>query len=381
VPAPPTATTFDADVALLGRHGRVIVLADGDAGRVAIAPTLQGRVMTSAVSARGPSMGWVNHAFLAAGRTGTPFDNYGGEDRFWLGPEGGQFGLYFAPGDPYTFARWQTPEALNEGAWTVREEGARRVVLARGLHVKNHAGTAFDLDVERSVSLLTSADVEARLGVRVPARVEWVAFESDNRVTNTGKSAWSRETGLLSIWILGMYAPSADANVVIPFDASARGEIVNDRYFGKVPADRLAIHEREGFMVFAADGEHRSKIGLGPGRARRVLGSYSASARLLTIVQYDKPTGESAYVNSMWEEQKDPYGGDVVNSYNDGPPEPGKPSLGGFYEIETSSPAAALAPGTSLTHAQRTFHFTGEPSVLDGVARAVLGVGLDALHR
>ena len=26
----------------------------------------------------------------------------------------------------------------------------------------------------------------------------------------------------------------------------------------------------------------------------------------------------------MWETQKDPYGGDVVNSYNDGPTEPGK---------------------------------------------------------
>ena len=102
----------------------------------------------------------------------------------------------------------------------------------------------------------------------------------------------------------------------------------------------------------------RGKIGLPPSRGRGVLGSYSASARLLTLVRYDKPKGATDYVNSMWEAQKEPYGGDVVNSYNDGPTEPGKPSLGGFYEIETSSPAAALAPGAALSHVHQTYHFT-----------------------
>jgi hypothetical protein len=252
------------------------------------------------------------------------------------------------------------------------------------MRVTNHAGTSFDLTVERTVSLLTATEVEARLGIHIGARVQWVAFETDNRITNTGPRAWTREGGLLSVWILGMYAPSSDAHVVIPFDTSAASgpaEIVNDRYFGKVPGDRLAVHEREGFLVFACDGEHRSKIGLGPTRAGRALGSYSASARLLTLVQYDRPPGASAYVNSMWEEQKDPYGGDVVNSYNDGPPEPGKPSLGGFYEIETSSPAAALAPGASLSHTHRTFHFAAEPADLDPLARSVLHVGLEALRQ
>ena len=76
----------------------------------------------------------------------------------------------------------------------------------------------------------------------------------------------------------------------------------------------------------------------------------------------------------MWEKQAEPYGGDVVNSYNDGPVEPGQPSLGGFYELETSSPAAALAPGASLVHAHRTFHFVGERTALDAIAGKVLGV-------
>ena len=174
-----------------------------------------------------------------------------------------------------------------------------------------------------------------------------------------------------------MVSPAKDARIVIPFDgaASAEGAIVNDRYFGKVPPDRLSVRERDGFLVMKADGEYRSKIGVGAARARQVAGSYSASERLLTIVQYDGvKTGK--YVCSMWEKQKDPYAGDVINAYNDGPTEPGKPSLGGFYELETSSPAAALAPGASLVNTHRTFHFVGESAKLEGIAKKVLGVSL-----
>ena len=78
----------------------------------------------------------------------------------------------------------------------------------------------------------------------------------------------------------------------------------------------------------------------------------------------------------MWEIQKDPFGGDAINSYNDGSPEPGKPPLGPFYELETSSPAAALAPGESIRHVSRTIHLSGDETELDRLARTMLGVGL-----
>jgi hypothetical protein len=78
----------------------------------------------------------------------------------------------------------------------------------------------------------------------------------------------------------------------------------------------------------------------------------------------------------MWEIQREPYNGDVVNSYNDGPPAPGKPPLGPFYEIETSSPALDLGPGQRYTHVHRTFHFLGAEAELDHLARATLKVGV-----
>jgi uncharacterized protein DUF6786 len=365
------APTFAEDLAFLGQHGAVHVLESPGGGRVALSAKYQGRVMTSAVDAGGQSFGWINRDFIGAGKTGTQFDNYGGEDRFWLGPEGGQFGLYFPPGSPFTFDHWQVPRALQEGAWEMDVATPTRAVFRKTMTVTNASGTAFTLAIERTVSLV---EAPAADGVRS------VAFETVNTITNKGQAPWKRDTGLLSIWILAMFAPSADARVIVPFETgpTTKGTpIVNDAYFGKVPGERLVVHEDKGFLVFTCDGKERGKVGLGPARAKPTLGSYSAQAKLLTVIAYDRPKAVNPpYVNSMWEQQKDPYSGDVVNSYNDGSPGPGKPPLGGFYEIETSSPGAELAPGQSLVHTHRTFHLVGEAASLEPLAQKMLGVSL-----
>jgi hypothetical protein len=379
-PPPSSAPSIDDDLAFLQAHAPVEVLEGPGGGRVVVSARWQGRVMTSAVEPHGASLGFVHRAFIEAGKTGTQFDNYGGEDRFWLGPEGGQFGLYFAPGAPFAIDSWQVPHEMQEGAWDVTARDASHVTFARRMHVVNWSGNALDVAVERTVRVLGADDVRVRFGIAPPEGTKWVAFESDNRITNSGSVAWTRDKGLPSIWILGMYSPAADAHVVVPFDPAGGGPVVNDAYFGKVPADRLAVHGDEGWLSLRADGHYRSKIGLGPARAREVAGSYSASARLLTLVHYAKPaSAPDGYVNSLWTKQPDPYGGDVVNAYNDGPTEPGKPSLGGFYELETSSPAAALAPGQSSEHVHTTLHVIGDTGALDALARRVLGVPLARL--
>ena len=55
--------------------------------------------------------------------------------------------------------------------------------------------------------------------------------------------------------------------------------------------------------------------------------------------------------------------------------------MGPFYELESSSPAAALKPGKSLEHIHRTMHLRGPESDLDKVARATLGVGLEEIKQ
>ena len=177
-----------------------------------------------------------------------------------------------------------------------------------------------------------------------------------------------------------MFNPSPETTVVIPFrpgSEASLGSIVNDAYFGMVPAERLVV--RDDALFFRGDGLYRSKIGIAPARARPVMGSYDESRRLLTLVHYTLPDNATDYVNSMWGIQDEPYRGDAVNSYNDGPPEPGAPPLGPFYELESSSPAAALEPGGRLTHVHRTVHIEGPEDELDSVARTALGVALEAI--
>jgi hypothetical protein len=379
-PASHGPRTFDEDVALMQAHAPVLVLESPGGGRVAISARWQGRVMTSAVEPRGASLGFINRAFIEASNQGTPFDNYGGEDRFWLGPEGGQYGLYFPPGADFTMSAWQVPHGMQEGEWEVRSSDATHVTFARTLHVVNWSRAEFDVAIERTVRVLSEGETRGRFGESPPQGSKWVAFETDNRITNAGTRACARDSGLLSVWILGMYAPSRDAHVLAPFDPAGAGPVVRDDYFGKVPPERLVVHEREGWLSFVADGERRGKIGLSPTRARDAIGSWSAGAGLLTLVRTVRPqAAKDGYVNSLWSQQQNPYGGDVINSYNDGPTGPGKPSLGGFYEVETSSPAAALAPGESLEHVHATLHVLGTAASLDALARKVLGVSLASL--
>jgi hypothetical protein len=79
--------------------------------------------------------------------------------------------------------------------------------------------------------------------------------------------------------------------------------------------------------------------------------------------------------------QDEPYKGDVVNSYNDGPAEPGAEPLGPFYELETSSPAAALKPGETILHIHRTFHLQGSEASLSPIAESLLGVTIDEIKK
>jgi len=54
--------------------------------------------------------------------------------------------------------------------------------------------------------------------------------------------------------------------------------------------------------------------------------------------------------------------------------------MGPFYELETSSPAAPLAPGESVTHCQTTIHFSGDAASLDPIAKAKLGAAISEIQ-
>lgn len=370
--APAIAAQFGEDVAFLKKYTEVVVLSDrAGKAQVVVVPAWQGRVMTSTDGgAAGASYGWLNRELIASRKLVPHMNPFGGEDRFWMGPEGGQFSVFFRKGSAFDLEHWQTPAPIDSEAYAVASKQQDRVRFQKRFSLTNYSGTVFDVALDREVRLLDPADVWQKLGVAAAPGVAAVGYESSNKVTNAGKVAWTEKGGLLSVWILGMYNTSPATTVVVPVREGNSG--VTDDYFGKVPADRLKNDGKT--LYFRADGKYRSKIGLRPERAKPVLGSYDAKAGVLTIVQYTLPAGATKYVNSLWKLQDKPFGGDAINSYNDD----GK--MGGFYELETSSPAAALGPGATLEHVHRTIHLRGSEKALDTIARAVLGVGLDKVR-
>jgi hypothetical protein len=380
---------FADDVAFLNKHTQVVLLHDGHAA-VAVAPAYQGRVMTSTFHRKtGPSFGWINRPVIEKGllsdaeKKGKLEDHiyvFGGEERFWLGPEGGQYAIFFKPGSKFEFSDWATPPAIDTEAFELVEQTDASAKFKHMTELINHSGSEFKVGIERTVKLLGKQDAAKLLKVELTGGLRMVGYETDNRITNTGSGVWKPETGLLSIWILGMYNPSPQTTVVIPFKQGAAktlGPRVNDTYFGKVPPAYLRVEEQT--LFFRGDGTRRGKIGITPQRSKGIAGSYDATGQVLNIVTYNVQDAPHGFVNSMWELQDEPYAGDVINSYNDGSPEPGKPPLGPFYELETSSPAAALKPGETMRHVQRTFHIQGSDEELNPLAKRLLGVGLDAI--
>lgn len=376
---PAFAATFGDDVAFLKKHTEIIVLTSKDGhAKVAVAPAWQGRVMTSSAEGDlGYSFGWINRDLIASGKEQPHINARGGEDRFWLGPEGGQFSIFFAKGAPFDLEHWFTPAPIDTMAYEVASQSFDKVAFTASFSLTNYYGTQFDLKADRQVRVLNSAEAWKRLETKPNGKVKLVAYETDNEIANKGTAPWTKESGLLSIWILGMFNPSPNTTIVVPIRKGPEAELgpkVTSDYFGDVPKDRLVV--KDDIIYFSGDGKFRSKIGINPKRSKAILGSYDADNRIMTLIQFSQSENYPDYVNSLWKLQDKPYGGDAANSYNDGPPSPGAKPLGPFYELESSSPAIALRPGIGQIHLHRTIHLIGSEAELDPVARQWFGVSL-----
>lgn len=370
---------YSDDVSFMKDYIDIIELSDlSGKAKIAVSAALQGRVMTSSSSGpEGRSYGWINRELLGSGEIMDHMNAYGGEERFWIGPEGGQFSVFFKKGDAFTLDTWQTPSLIDTEPFEVKSIFPDKAIFTKTASLVNYSGFQFDIRIDREVAILSHTEAFNELGFDPMEGIDVVAYRTSNALTNLGSSDWKRETGLLSIWLLGMFDPSPETTVVIPYikgDGELLGKRVNDDYFGKVPAERLIV--KDDLIYFKADGLHRSKIGLSPTRAKNVLGSYDAAGEVLTIIKYTKPEGVISYVNSLWEIQEDPFAGDVINSYNDGPAKPGDKPLGPFYELETSSPAFELKAGASGTHDQITWHIEGDVDQLSKISERLLGVSI-----
>jgi hypothetical protein len=370
--------SFCYDLAFLNKFQETVLLSDSEGvAQVLIIPGWQARVMTSTANGSdGFSYGWINYKLIESGKKTAHINAYGGEERLWLGPEGGQFSIYFTKGVKQEFSNWNVPGELDTIGFELVAKSKTKASFAKNFSLVNYSGTQLDIGIERNVDLLGRTAIENTLGLSLPDSLRSVAYQSENILVNRGTKTWTRESGMLSVWMLSMLNPSPGVTIFIPYkpgDEKQKGRIVNDDYFGKVPADRLLIDN--GMIYFKADGKFRGKIGLPPQRATGFSGSYDAEHKALTILCCDLPEGRTDYVNSKWELQKDPFSGDAINAYNDGPVADGT-QMGPFYELESSSPAANLKPGEKLMHRQRIYHFEGSEEQLSRITEKIFGISL-----
>ena len=193
--------TFGYDLNFLKKHQETIVLKNGDA-MLAVCPAYQGRVMTSTSGGEnGLSFGWLNYDLIASGETLQHINPVGGEDRFWLGPEGGQFSIFFKKGDQFNLEDWQTPASIDTDTYKVVSSNDRAVSFEQEFEIENYSGTSMKLKVDRNVSLLSNSELQSIMNIGISDNLKTVAYRSLNTITNKGDKSWDKESGALTFFL------------------------------------------------------------------------------------------------------------------------------------------------------------------------------------
>lgn len=372
---PPMKGTFGHDLDFLKAKDSVIVLKDNSGlGQVIVSPKYQAKVFTSTADGlNGKSFGWIKYETFDLKQSDPHMNAFGGEDRLWLGPEGGQFSLFFKPGTKMEFANWHTPAAVDNESWELVSSSDKKVSMSKSTHLQNYAGTDLSIKLERDIEIIEPEAIRKTLGIDADSTIKSVGFNTVNTIINAGDKAWDKATGAPCLWNLDMFTPSPKVVIVVPYNENTTGKVATTNYFGEISKDRITY--KNGILLFKADGKSRGKLGIPPNRAKNMAGSYDAENEVLTITVFDVDSAAS-YLNQEWKTDTAPYSGDAVNAYNDGPLADGK-QMGPFYEIESVSPAAFLKPGEKLTHKHSVFHFTGNKAALNKIALKTLGISLD----
>lgn len=372
--------TFGYDVNYLsGKDSIVILYANDRKAQVLVSPGYQAKVFTSTVDGlEGQSLGYLSYKALDSKVIDEHMNGYGGENRLWLGPEGGRFSIYFKPGVQQIFDNWHTPAPFDTEPWSVVSASEQAIQMNKKMQITNYVGTTFNVDVNRQIKITEPQDISSLLGITISDDVKSVGYLTENSLTNLDDFEWSEKTGSICIWMLDMYNPAPNSLTIIPFNQGREnklGKIATTDYFGEIPSERLKIED--GILYLKTDGKNRNKLGMNANRTKAVAGNYDPDSKRLTVTTYDV-NQKGIYLNQEWNPNKNPLVGDAMNAYNDGPLEDGS-IMGPFLELESASPAAFLKPKESLVHRHNVFHFVGEEKDLTVITEKLFGVSIDKI--
>jgi len=373
--------TFGYDLNYLSQKDDNLIVLSGDNGnsQIIVSAKYQAKVFTSTADGLdGTSTGFVNYRFFDTGLVDEHMNGFGGENRFWLGPEGGKYSVYFAPGSEQVFDNWHTPKPIDIEPWDIIGYDNEKASFKKEMEVTNYLGNRLKLRVDRSIALIERSGIESGLNIRLNPNVKSVGYTTGNTIVNLNDFEWTEETGTICTWILDMFNCATQAVTFIPFiegDETELGKVVTSDYFGEVPADRLKVADR--MIYLKTDGKYRSKLGLNAKRTTAIAGNYDPSSKHLTVVAFDVDK-EATYLSQEWNPGKDPLTGDAMNAYNDGPLADGS-IMGPFHELESVSPAAFLKPMQTLSHKHTVYHFIGEEADLNSITEKLFGISINEI--
>ena len=123
-----------------------------------LVPGYQGRVMTSTVEGNeGVSFGWINYKLIESGKVSTQFNPFGGEERLWLGPEGGPFSIYFKKGAEQVFTNWVVPKEIDTESFetTIPYKVTEPTLVRLSIHQDNLDLAISDPDLKKYIYVHT----------------------------------------------------------------------------------------------------------------------------------------------------------------------------------------------------------------------------------
>lgn len=362
--------TFGYDFSFLKKHIDPIILSNSNS-KIIVSPKLQGRVLSSTSNGMfGKSYGWLNYKLIESEKFRVGGNGFGGEDRFWLGPIGSKFSLYYN-GKEIESDNWYVPKAIDIETYNVVKKTTSEIEFEKKLKLVNNINTNFNIKLNRQIKLFSISEIEKDLEIEISKNIKVVGFQSKNSIENIGND-WIEKNGIIAPWILGMFQGTHKSIGIFPVNKKENDSLTIQKYLAEIDKDKLVCSDSAVF--YKTDGAYRSKIGINKINAKPIFGNIDFKNKVLTIITF-KFNNKGNYLNCDEYNHSELYKGDVVSCYNN----ISENNVSTFFELESAASAKVLKNGERNIHWHNTYHFEGPMTDLEHIAKKLLGVSLKAL--
>lgn len=366
--------TYAYSFNLLKNHTETIELNTEDKkARIVVVPEFQGRVATSTNSGlSGRSFGWLNTEPLESS-TELNGSEIHGEERVWIGPQGGQYSFYYGQTQPINEDNWSVPKTFDGEPFDVVSTSEKQIEMTKSINLTNYHGTKLNMKLERKIRIFEIAEIENRINTKIPEGISVVGYASIHKLTNTDSTQWKKDSGLATIWSLSTFKGTDKTVTFIPLkSANSSNKIL--QYLNVFEDDRFKIENDVAW--YKTDGKYRSKIGIPPEISKGYFGSYQPETKTLRIIRFHQTNHDSLYFNSEVTVQEHPYKGEAIAVYNNGPMTLQEGDENSFFEMESIAAMKELKPNESIEHFHEVYQFTGDFENLKKISMFFLGVDL-----